>query len=61
MAGKLAGKVVQWINEQFEAGAVDIVDFPLLPGGKIVRDKVGGEMLVFYDILTGEIQTRFRG
>lgn len=60
MVGRLEGKVIQWINEQFAPGAVDIIDFPILPGGKIVRDKFSGEMMVFYDILTGEIETRFR-
>ena len=49
-------KVLAWLNEQFVSDSIEVVDFPALPGGTIVRDQEGGEMLVFFDALTGQVK-----
>lgn len=53
-------RVTAWIKEQFSPGSVAIENFPLLPGGVVIRDRVGGEMLVYLDILTDTIKHAFQ-
>jgi len=53
------GRVTAWVRERFSPGGVSIENFPLLPGGVVIRDRVGGEMLVYLDILTDTIKHTF--
>lgn len=49
-------KVIEWINEHFNAEKFELLDFPLLPGGTILKDKQGAQLLVYYDFLRGQIK-----
>ncbi|RYD01504.1 hypothetical protein N752_29835 [Desulforamulus aquiferis] len=49
-------KVLQYLEENFNLSFFTVVDFPLLPGGKIVRDQKGDELLFYHDILDGMIK-----
>ncbi len=53
--------VKAWINENFIPGSVTVTPWPLLPGGTIIRDKEGGEMLVFLDMMTGKVKWMLPG
>jgi len=50
-------RVMDWISGVFED--VETEDFPMLPGGTIVRDKLGKSVLVFIDAATGDIKWEF--
>ena len=43
-------KVLRFINQCFEPGSISLEPCPLIPGGQIVRDKAGAQMLFFWDI-----------
>ena len=61
MIPKSKEKVMKWIKKQFIEDRITTKDFPVLPGGTIVRDKEGGEMFVFFDALTDSVKYQFRG
>ena len=42
--------VLKFINKCFAPGTVITKECPLVPGGQIVRDKSGAEMLFFWSI-----------
>ena len=48
-------KVLQYLEENFDLSFFTVVDFPLLPGGKILRDQKGDELLFYHDFLSGKI------
>lgn len=50
-------KVLAWIEENFETDQITIEDYPLFPSGQLIKDKNGGQMVVFYDIVYGRIET----
>ncbi|WP_040411339.1 hypothetical protein [Desulfosporosinus sp. OT] len=43
-------KVLKFIGDCFASGSVTLKECPLVPGGQIVRDKTGAEMLFFWSI-----------
>jgi hypothetical protein len=47
-------KVAKFITDNFEN--VTVEDFPLLPYGKRIIDKDGGEMIVCYEIMAQEVR-----
>ena len=47
--------VLDFIDKNFEPGAVRIEDFPLFPYGKRLIDRDGGEMVVFFDLLHDQV------
>jgi hypothetical protein len=49
-------KVMQWIQQYFNTENFEIIDFPLFPGGTILKDKQGAQLLVYWDFLRGEIK-----
>ncbi len=49
-------KVMQWIQQHFNTENFEIIDFPLFPGGTILKDKQGAQLLVYWDFLRGEIK-----
>lgn len=60
MKNSLRNKVMGWINDNFDLaeGKINITDYPLFPGGKLLSDKADSkiQMVVYCDILTQEIQ-----
>lgn len=48
--------VLQYLDETFDLSSFTVIDFPLLPGGKIVRDTKSDELLFYHDILDGKIK-----
>ncbi len=47
--------VAAWLVLNFEPDEVTTEDYPLLPGGLIIRDKTGGEMLCWWDFLSEKV------
>lgn len=53
---KLEKKVMEWIEVNFNIEDIEIEDFPLLPGGKVIKDRDNNKMLVYFHILHNEIR-----
>lgn len=51
--------VNEFINEQFVREAVTVEDFSLFPFGKLLTDKNGETMVIFFDLLSGNVEYRF--
>lgn len=51
--------VLDFINENFYIDEITVTDFPALPYGKRIIDRNGDEMVVFYDIMTGNVKWAF--
>lgn len=51
--------VGKFINDNFDLSAVDVSPCPLLPAGQVVKDKRGGQMIVYYDLLSDKVKTMF--
>lgn len=49
-------KVMEWIEKHFNVENFELLDFPLFPGGTILRDKQGAQLLVYYDFLRSQIK-----
>ena len=43
-------KVLKFIDDCFAPGSVAVKEFPLVPGGQIVRDQSGEALLIFWSI-----------
>lgn len=56
----LENRVIGWINENFDldAGKINVTDFPMFPGGKLLYDKENSkhQMVAYWDILNQEIK-----
>ncbi len=48
--------VLQYLQENFDLEHFQVSDFPLMPGGKILKGKQGGELLIYWDILQQQIK-----
>lgn len=63
MKYSLEDRVMGWIEENFDlnAGKIDITDFPMFPGGKLLIDKEDNrnQMVVYCDILKQKIQVAY--
>ena len=53
-------KVQSWIEGNFEQEGVEKEDWPMLPGGRILKDRKGGEMLVWWDFWEEKINYKIR-
>jgi phage-related protein len=51
-------KVIEYIENNFDIELVKIKDFPVLPGGTIVIDSNGDEILFYWDILRQKVVCR---
>lgn len=51
--------VAEWIEGSFEPGAIKVTDFPAFPYGKLITDRNGDTMVVFWDILRDKVDYRF--
>jgi len=53
-------KVMQWIDENFVLNEIEIEDYPFFLHGKLVRDKQGETMVVFWCVIYGRVDYRFQ-
>lgn len=56
---KMEQEVKAWIEERFTLDDVTLEPFPIFPAGTLIKDREGGQMVVFYDILYGRVDYRF--
>lgn len=52
-------EIAKWIDQNFDLEYVTISDFPLFPFGRMVRDRQGQSMVVYWDILCGKVAYTF--
>jgi len=53
-------KVMDWIDDHFVLNEIEIEDFPFFPYGKLIRDKNGETMVVFWCVIYGHVDYRFQ-
>ena len=53
-------KVQEWIGENFCGGEMEQEKCLIVPGGVILRDEKGGEMLIWWDFLEEKINYKIR-
>ncbi len=51
--------VNKWIADNFDATAIIVEPFPLMPHGKIMTDRDGQTMVVYFDFADSEVKTMF--
>ena len=60
MKHSLEDRVMGWIHENFDLdeGKINVTDFPMFPGGKLLCDKEDSkhQMVAYWDILNQEIK-----
>lgn len=52
----LKSKVMDWICHNFNLDEIEVTDYPLMPGGCLIKDKFNCELLVWFDFMTQEIK-----
>lgn len=50
--------VLKLIHESFIPGSITLEEFPLLPGGQIVKDRFGDQLIIYYDIMNDCIRSQ---
>ena len=53
-------KVMDWIDDHFVLNEIEIEDFPFFPYGKLIRDKNGETMVVFWCVIYGRVDYRLQ-
>jgi len=53
-------KVMEWIDDHFVMNEIEIEDFPYFPYGKLIRDKNGETIVVFWCVIYGCVDYRFQ-
>lgn len=53
-------KVMDWIDHHFILSEIEIKDFPFFPNGKLIRDKNGESMVVFWCVIYGCVDYRLQ-
>lgn len=48
-------EIAKWIDQNFDLEYVTITDFPLFPFGRMITDRDGDTMVVYWDILKGRV------
>lgn len=48
-------EVVKFINDNFEVEQFEITECKLIPAGKILTDKTGNSILIYFDINTDKV------
>lgn len=56
-----AKAVAEWIKENFEPETVEVQDCPAFPYGKLLTDRNGDTMIVYWDILTSKVAYTYPG
>ena len=59
MSAEARAKVQDYIAKHFDTAAVTLKPIDWMPGGVIVQDKNGDEMLVWWDFVNDTIKTDF--
>lgn len=53
-------KVMDWIDDHFILNEIEIEDFPFFSHGKLIRDKNGEIMVVFWCVNYGRVDYRLQ-
>lgn len=53
-------KVMEWIDDHFVMNEIEVENFPFFPCGKLIRDKNGETMVVFWCIIYDRVDYRFQ-
>lgn len=53
-------KAMDWIEDNFALNEIEIVDYPFFPFGKLIRDKQGETIIVFWCVIYGHVNYRFQ-
>lgn len=53
-------KVMDWIENHFVLNEIEIEDFPFFLHGKLIRDKNGETMVVFWCVIYGRVDYRLQ-
>ena len=53
-------KVMEWIDDHFVLNEVEIEEYPFFLHGKLVRDKKGESMIVFWCVIYGRVDYHFQ-
>ncbi|MFC8637605.1 hypothetical protein [Heyndrickxia sporothermodurans] len=53
-------KIMEWIDDHFVMNEIEVEDFPFFPCGKLIRDKNGETMVVFWCIIYDRVDYRFQ-
>ncbi|GIN97410.1 hypothetical protein J6TS1_32800 [Siminovitchia terrae] len=53
-------KVMEWIEDHFVLNEIDIEDYPFFSYGKLVCDKQGESMIVYWCVIYGRVDYRFQ-
>ncbi|MBM7634432.1 hypothetical protein [Geomicrobium sediminis] len=51
--------VLGWIEENFIMCEIEIESCPLFPYGRLITDTNGETMIVYWDIVSGQVDYRF--
>jgi hypothetical protein len=55
MSGKTA--VIDWITDHYSLSDITMKDFPKLPGGTLITNKEGKQLLIFFDYLNKRVMS----
>lgn len=53
---EVSSRVIKFIQDNFFPELIIINDFPLFAYGKLIRNNQGGEMVIFFDLLTDSVK-----
>jgi len=53
---EVSSRVMKFIQDNFFPELITINDFPLFVYGKLIWDNQGGEMVIFFDLLTDSVK-----
>lgn len=53
-------KVMEWIDDHFVMNEIEVENFPFFPCGKLIRDKNGETMVVFWCVIYGCVDYRLQ-
>ena len=52
--------LMDWIDDHFILNEIEIEDFPFFPHGKLIRDKNGETIVVFWCVIYGRVDYRLQ-
>lgn len=52
---QLQEKVDRWIRANFDVSWITVTDFSVLPYGRLITDRNGDQMAVFYDYFRDQV------
>ena len=51
--------VLYFISENFDPDKITIEKSNLLPFAQIIKDSIGGQMMIYFDLLTDSVKWKF--